>query len=163
MGHTLPVGGHSPDPVGRKSSVPWLSFPSPSDLAKQQAWGECEGERRSTVRAHKVGASAKLSSLTHSDNPQSYAPAQITIANANVGVGSAVDRGRKSISGGWGHMRCVRWHRITAQNAWMHAPSHGGGLRVTPSKGVSPEELAFGTVNRAGSTDSKAVRAGRCT
>ena len=163
MEHTLPVGGHSPDPVGRKSSVPWLSFPSPSDLAKQQVWGECEGERRSTVHAHKVGSSTKLSSLTRSDNPQSHPPAQITIANANVEVSSATDRRRKSISDEQRHMRCVRWHRITAQNAWSHAPSHGGGLRVAPSKTVPTEELVFGTVSRAGSTDSKAVRAGRCT
>ena len=97
MVHTLLVGGHSPDPVGRKSSVPWLSFPLPSDLAKQQVWGECEGERRSAVRAHKVGSSTKLSSLTHSDDPQSHLPAQIIIANADVEVSSATDRKRKRI------------------------------------------------------------------
>ena len=161
MEHTLPVGGHSPDPVGRKSSVPWLSFPSLSDLAKQQVWGECEGKRRSTVHAHKVGSSTKLSSITRSDNPQSHPPAQITITNANMEVSSATDRRRKSISDGRRHMRCVRWHWTTAQNAWTHATSHGGGLRVAPSKTVPTEELAFGTVSRA--TDSKAVRAGRCT
>ena len=158
MVHTLPIGGLLPDPVGRKSSVPWLSLPSPSDLAKQQVWGECEGERRSIVRTHKVGSSTKPSSLTRSDNPQSHPPAKITITNANVEVSSATDRRRKSISDERRHMRCVRWHRIIAQNAWSHAPSHGGGLKAAPSKTVSTEELVFGTVIRAESSDSKAVR-----
>ena len=162
MEHTLPVGGQLPDPVGRKSSVPWLSFPSPSDQVNNKR-GESARGSGDLLCAHKVGSSAKLSSLTRSDNPQSHPPAQITIANANVEVSSATHRRRKSISDERRHMRCVRWHRITAQNAWIHAPSHGGGLRVTPSKAVSTEEFVFGTVSRAGSIDSKAVRAGRCT
>jgi hypothetical protein len=89
--HTLPVSGHSPDPVGRKSSVPWLSFPSPSDQVNNKR-GESARGSGDLLCAHKVGSSAKLSSLTRSDNPQSHPPAQITIANANVEVSSATHR-----------------------------------------------------------------------